>query len=121
MPRAFGGRMAREEYLRSMETMKSLTPRAIWIPVLSLVAHTRAAEPAAPEHNELRIYERHGLHSVGWWVAEQKDAEGHDQFVCLLAGASTDAIQQSTTAFHRDAERRNTERETETDGKSGPA
>lgn len=31
------------------------------------------------------IYERHGLHSVGWWIAEKKDADGNDQFVCLLA------------------------------------
>ena len=63
------------------------------------------------------IYERHGLHSLGWWVAEKKDADGHDQFVGLFAGASLDAIQKSIGAFHQDAEWLRIEKETETDGK----
>lgn len=63
------------------------------------------------------IYERHGLHSVGWWVAEQKDAEGHDQFICLLAGTSVASIQKSIGEFHQDAEWTRVERETEADGK----
>jgi NIPSNAP len=62
-------------------------------------------------------YERHGLHSVGWWVAEQKDAAGNDQFVCLLAGDSRDAVQQSVAAFHADPEWQRVEKETEKDGK----
>ena len=63
------------------------------------------------------IYERHGLNSVGWWVAEKKDAEGHDQFVCLLVGESVEAIQKSIAEFHKDAEWQRVERETEKDGK----
>ena len=63
------------------------------------------------------IYECHGLHSLGWWVAAKKDAEGHDQFVCLLADESLDAIQKSIAAFHQDAEWQRVERETEQDGK----
>ena len=63
------------------------------------------------------IYERHGLHSLGWWVAEPKDADGHDQFVCLLAGASIEAILKSITAFHADPEWQRVEAETERDGK----
>ena len=63
------------------------------------------------------IYERHGLHSVGWWVAEKKDAEGHDQFVCLLAGESVEAIQKSIGEFHKDAEWQSVEKETEKDGR----
>ncbi len=63
------------------------------------------------------IYERHGLHSVGWWVVEKKDAEGHDQFICLLAGESVAAIQKSISEFHQDAEWQRVEKETEKDGK----
>ena len=63
------------------------------------------------------IYERHGLHSVGWWVAEKQDADGHDQFVALLAGESVDAIQKSIAAFHADPDWQRVEKETEKDGK----
>ena len=63
------------------------------------------------------IYKRHGLHSLGWWVADKKDAEGHDQFVCLLAGESVEAIQKSIGDFHKDAEWQRVEKETEKDGK----
>ena len=63
------------------------------------------------------IYERHGLHSIGWWVAEKKDADGNDQFVCLLAGESVEAIQRSIAAFHADPEWQRVEKETEKHGK----
>jgi hypothetical protein len=63
------------------------------------------------------IYQRHGLHSVGWWVAEKPDAEGNDQFVCLLAGDSSAAIQKSIDDFHQDAEWQRVMRETEATGK----
>ena len=63
------------------------------------------------------IYERHGMHSIGWWVAEQKDAEGHDVFVCLLAAENLAAIPKSIAAFHQDEEWQRVEKETEKDGK----
>lgn len=63
------------------------------------------------------IYERHGLHSIGWWVAAKKDAEGHDQFICLLAGESVESIQRSIGEFHKDPEWQRVEKETEMDGK----
>lgn len=63
------------------------------------------------------IYKRHGLHSLGWWVADKKDADGHDQFVCLLAGESIATIQKSIGEFHKDAEWQRVEKETERDGK----
>jgi len=63
------------------------------------------------------IYERHGLHSVGWWVADQKDAGGNNQFVCLLAGESIPAILRSIEAFHKDDEWIRVEKETEATGK----
>ena len=63
------------------------------------------------------IYERHGLHSAGWWVAEKKDADGNDQFVCLLAGESIPAILKSIGEFHQDADWVRVEKETEAGGK----
>lgn len=63
------------------------------------------------------IYRRHGLSSVGWWVAESKDVDGNDQFICLLAGESAEAIQKSINDFHRDPEWIRVERETEATGK----
>ena len=63
------------------------------------------------------IYERHGLHSIGWWVAEQKDADGNDQFICLLAGESIPAILKSIGEFHQDADWQRVEKETEAGGK----
>ena len=75
------------------------------------VFHNRWRDHVVP------IYERHGLHSLGWWVAENKDATGHDQFVCLLAGESLEAIQRSIAEFHRDPEWQRVEKETERDAK----
>lgn len=63
------------------------------------------------------IYARHGLHSLGWWVSDKKDANGHDQFICLLAGESVETIQKSIGAFHQDADWLRVEKETEKDGK----
>lgn len=63
------------------------------------------------------IYERHGLHSLGWWMADKKDADGNDQFVCLLAGESIAVIEKSITEFHQDVEWLRVERETEANGK----
>jgi len=63
------------------------------------------------------IYERHGLHSVGWWTAESKDADGNDQVVCLLAGESIPAVLSSIDEFHKDAEWIRVEKETESKGK----
>lgn len=63
------------------------------------------------------VYARHGLHSVGWWVSEKKDADGHDQFICLLAGESIPAILSSIGEFHKDPEWIRVEKETEAGGK----
>lgn len=63
------------------------------------------------------IYERHGLHCVGWWVGEKKDAEGNDQFICLLAGESVPAILKSIGEFHKDADWIRAEKDTEARGK----
>ena len=63
------------------------------------------------------IYERHGMHSIGWWVAEKKDAEGHDQFICLLAGESIGSIQRSIAEFHKETEWQRVEKATEMEGK----
>ena len=62
------------------------------------------------------IYERHGLKSIGWWVAAKKDAAGNDVFVCLLAGANLTTIQKSIGEFHQDPEWQRVEKATEKDG-----
>lgn len=63
------------------------------------------------------IYKRHGLHCIGWWVAEKKDSDGQDQFVCLLAGKNIAAIQTAIRDFHNDSEWIRVEKETEGKGK----
>lgn len=63
------------------------------------------------------IYERHGLHSIGWWVAQKKDAGGNNQFICLLAGESVAAILKSISEFHQDADWIRVEHEFEADGR----
>ena len=69
-----------------------------------------------PDH-AVPIYQRHGLHSIGWRLAEEKNPEGNDQFVCLLAGDSADAIQRFIGAFHQDANWQRVEKESEQNGK----
>lgn len=95
----------------------SVKPRAFDLRIYSVMPgkldafRNRWRDFAAP------IYERHGMHSIGWWVAEKKNADGHDQFVCLLAGDSVEAIQKAIGEFHKDAEWQRVEKETEKDGK----
>lgn len=92
-------------------------PRAFDLRIYSVLPGKLEAFRARWRDHAVPIYERHGLHSVGWWVAEKKDAAGHEQFVVLLAGESLDAIQKSITAFHADPEWQRVEKETEKDGR----
>lgn len=91
--------------------------RAFELRIYSVLPGKLDAFRARWRDHAVPIYERHGLHSLGWWVAEQKDAAGNDQFVCLLAGESLDAIQKSITDFHADPEWQRVVQETEQDGK----
>ena len=95
----------------------SAKPRAFDLRVYSVVPGKLAAFRARWRDYAVPIYERHGLHSVGWWAGEKPDADGHDQFVCLLAGESVAAIQKSIGEFHQDSEWQRVEKETEKDGK----
>jgi len=95
----------------------SQTPRAFDLRIYSVLPGKLDAFRARWGNHAIPIYERHGLHSVGWWVAGKKDADGNDQFVCLLAGESISAIQESIGAFHKDAEWIRVEQETEGNGK----
>jgi putative heme-binding domain-containing protein len=63
------------------------------------------------------IYERKGLQSIGWWVSAEHDAEGHEQFICLLAGDSAESLQRAISEFHADPDWEKIEKETERDGK----
>lgn len=95
----------------------SPTARAFDLRFYSINPGKLAAFQARWRDHAVPIYERHHLHSIGWWVAEQKDSEGHEVFVCLLAGESIPAIQKSIAEFHQDEEWQLTERNTEKDGK----
>lgn len=95
----------------------SSKPRAFDLRIYSVLPGKLAAFRDRWRDHAVPIYERHGLHSIGWWVAAKKDAEGHDQFICLLAGESVGSIQRSIGEFHQDPEWRRVEKETEMDGK----
>ena len=82
----------------------SVKPRAFDLRVYSVLPGKLAAFRNRWRDFAVPIYERQGLHSVGWWLAEKKDAEGHDQFICLLAGDSVESIQKSISEFHQDAD-----------------
>ena len=93
------------------------TPRAFDLRIYSVLPgkldafRNRWRDFAAP------IYKRHGMPSIGWWVAEQKDADGNDQFVCLLAGETIPGILKSIGEFHQDPDWQRVEKETEDGGK----
>ncbi len=93
------------------------TPRAFDLRIYSVLPGKLEAFRARWRDHAVPIYERHGLHSVGWWVSDKKDAEDHDQFVCLLAGESIPAILSSIREFHQDAAWIRVEKETEAGGK----
>ena len=95
----------------------SAKPRAFDLRIYSVMPGKLDAFRARWRDHAVPIHERHGLHSVGWWVAEKKDADGHEQFVVLLAGDSVESIQKSIAAFHADPEWQRIEKETEKDGK----
>jgi hypothetical protein len=92
-------------------------PRAFDLRIYSVLPGKLDAFRARWRDHAAPIYERHGLHSLGWWVSDKKDADGHDQFVCLLAGESIAAIQKSIREFHKDADWIRVEKETEAGGK----
>lgn len=100
-----------------LDLAASTKPRAFDLRIYSVLPGKLDAFRDRWRDHAVPIYERHGLHSVGWWVAAKKDAEGHDQFVCLLAGESIESIQGSIAGFHEDPEWQRVEKETEKDGK----
>lgn len=95
----------------------SQTPRVFDLRVYSVAPGKLGAFRNRWRDHAVSIYERHGLHTIGWWVSNKQDAAGHDQFVCLLAGGSVEAIQKSIAAFHNDANWLQVEKETEAKGK----
>lgn len=93
------------------------TPRAFDLRIYSILPGKLDAFLKRWRDSAIPIYERHGLHSIGWWVAEKKDADGNDQFICLLAGESVPAILGSIAEFHKDPDWIRVEKETEAGGK----
>jgi NIPSNAP len=96
---------------------RAATPRGFDLRVYYVLPGKLDAFRARWRDQAAPIYKRHGLDCLGWWVSDQKDAAGHDQFVCLLAGESLEAIQHSIAAFHQDPDWLRVEKETERDGK----
>lgn len=92
-------------------------PRAFDLRIYSVLPGKLDAFRSRWRDHAVTIYARHGLHSVGWWVAEAKDADGHDRFVCLLAADDPKAIPRAITAFHQDADWLRVEKETESGGR----
>lgn len=100
-----------------MDFVSGATPRIFDLRIYSVLPGKLDAFRDRWRDHAVPIYARHGLHSIGWWAANVKDAEGHDQFVCLLAGESAEGIQKSIAAFHKDPEWQRTEKESEQNGK----
>ncbi len=92
-------------------------PRAFDLRIYSVLPGKLATFRDRWRDHAVPIYERHGLHSVGWWVAEKKGSDGNDQFICLLAGENIPAIQKSISEFHQDAQWISVEKQTEASGK----
>ena len=95
----------------------SAKPRAFDLRIYSILPGKLDEFRSRWRDHAVPIYERHGLHSIGWWISDKKDGDGHDQFICLLAGKNVDTIQKSIGAFHKDPEWQRVEKETEKDGK----
>jgi NIPSNAP len=95
----------------------SATPRAFDLRIYAVPPGKLEAFRNRWRDHAAHIYARHGLHSIGWWAADKKDADGNDQFICLLAGETAAGIQKSIGAFHKDPEWQRVEKETERDGK----
>ncbi len=93
------------------------TPRVFELRIYSVIPGKLEAFRARWRNFAVPIYQQHGLHCIGWWISEQKDAASHDQFVCLLAGDSLVGMQRSIDAFHRDIQWKRIESETEREGK----
>jgi hypothetical protein len=92
-------------------------PRAFDLRIYSVLPGKLDAFRNRWRDSAVPIYQRHGLNCIGWWVAEQKDADDHDQFVCLLAGESLPSILRSIAEFHQDPDWIRVEKETEAGGR----
>ncbi len=103
--------------LSQLDVSPSINPRAFDLRLYSVLPGKLEAFRARWRDHAVPIYKRHGLHSIGWWVAEQKDSDGHEVFVCLLAGESIAGIQSSISEFHKDIEWQRIEVESERVGK----
>jgi len=51
----------------------------------------------------LRVFERAGMTSIGYWTPQDAPSSG-DTFIYILAHQSRDAAKKSWDAFHEDAE-----------------
>jgi hypothetical protein len=63
----------------------------------------------------LRIFERHGMHNVGYWVPQDAPASSNT-LVYILAHDSRDAAAKSWDAFRNDPEWKRVAEESQVDG-----
>jgi hypothetical protein len=63
----------------------------------------------------LRIFERHGMHNVGYWVPQDAPASSNT-LVYILAHDSRDAAAKSWDAFRNDPEWKRVSAESQVDG-----
>jgi len=100
-----------------LDFTRAKAPRAFDLRIYSVPPAKLDAFRARWRDHASRIYKRHGLQSLGWWVAGKKDAGGDDLFACLLAGDSVATIERATSAFHADPEWQRIQQETEVNGR----
>lgn len=93
------------------------TPRAFDLRLYRVPRNKLPGFTARWRDHATRIYARHGLASIGWWIASSKEGEPELTVVCLLAGESMESIRKSIQSFHADEEWQKIEAETERDGK----
>jgi hypothetical protein len=71
--------------------------------------------PARFRNDTLRVFEKHGMENVGYWVPADAPASGNT-LIYLLAHDSRDAATKSWTAFREDPEWRAISERTQANG-----
>lgn len=101
----------------SLDFTRAAKPRIFELRIYSIEPGKLQAFRDRWRDRAVPLYEKKGVHNIGWWVCAERDAQGHEQFICLLAAESADAIQRAVSEFHSDPDWQRIEKETEREGK----
>jgi hypothetical protein len=127
-----------DEMQRIKQISRLALPMSVAVAVLMLaLPHVHAAEPAAHKVYELRTYttlpgrmpallarfrdhtmrlfEKHGMHNIGYW--QPQGADGENRLIYLLAHDSKEAADKSWQAFRDDPDWKTAKEASERDGK----